>query len=195
MPHRRALLCTLTLAIRHAGFAAAVFLRASQAKRVVANTATRMYRLNVGRSNIRNLTRAAFAASGTAHLSQHQHHGLESSRPSRWVSSSSSRGSNMGAGWWCSRQQPVALSMSAAPPPPGSSSSSSSSARSLASGPLRFRGGATSDGKSCRYDRCLCLCWEYGGTSYCYRDTYMWFSTHLVKSVCTCMYYTIRLHT
>lgn len=156
MQHRRVLLCTLTLAFRHAGFAAAVFVRPSQVKRVVPNATPNMYHQLKVRSNIRSLTRAAFAASGTAHLSQQQH-GLEP-RPSRWISSSSSRGSNFGAGWWRSCQQPAALSMSAAAAAAAESSSSSSrSTRSLASGPLRFRGAATTDGESCRCIRRVCL--------------------------------------
>ena len=153
MRHRRALLFTLTLASRQVGFVSALFLRRGLVR--FANMHHQVFKIS--RRRLLSLsTRAAFASGTAVHLSQQQQQqqqqqGFES-RPSRWISSSSSGGSNFGAGCWRSPQQP-ALAMSAAAPGAGSGSSSSSSsssrARSVASGPLRFRGGATTDGENC----------------------------------------------
>ncbi|CAB1115801.1 unnamed protein product [Ectocarpus sp. CCAP 1310/34] len=134
MQHRRLLFCTLTLASKHAaGFTAALFLGPPSCRRGAHSMHHHVFR--VGRARLLSLTtRAAFAASGTVHLSQ-QHQALEPgqskwiSSSSRWVSSPSSRGSGFG---WRSPGQP-ALSMSA------------SSRRSNSGAPLRFRGGAMAD--------------------------------------------------
>lgn len=139
MLHRRALLCTISLASRLGGFAAAAFLRAGQVRRP-ATTTMHHHIFKLGRNRLLSLsTRAAFACTGTVHLSQQQQ-GLES----RWSSSSSKRAFEMGAGRWCPSREP-ALTMSAAAAPGGSRGGSR---RSMASGPLRFRGGATTDGES-----------------------------------------------
>ncbi|CAM9295676.1 unnamed protein product [Ectocarpus sp. 13 AM-2016] len=134
MQHWRLLFCILTLASKHAaGFAAAVFLGPSSCRRGANSMHHHVFK--VGRTRLLSLTaRAAFAASGTVHLSQ-QHQGLEPgqskriSSSSRWASAPSSRGSGFG---WLSPGQP-ALSMSA------------SSRRSNSGAPLRFRGGAMAD--------------------------------------------------
>jgi len=136
MRHRQALLCTITLASRFGGFAAAAFLRAGQVRRV-GEMHHQIFKM--GRNRLLSLsTRAAFACTGTVHLSQQQQ-GFDS----RWLSSSSKRTFEMGAGRWCPSREP-ALAMSAAAPGGGGNGIR----RSLASAPLRFRGGATTDGES-----------------------------------------------
>lgn len=150
MRHRRALLCALTLASRHAGFADALFLRRVQVRSP--NMHHQVF--NISRRRMLSLsTRAAFACSGTVHLSQQQHQQQQGlgSRPLRWTSSSSNGGSNFGAGCWRLPKQP-AMAMSAAAP-----RGSIAGTRSVASGPLRFRGGATTEGGSSSFARSQCL--------------------------------------